>query len=278
MNRRLSHAQWQSLHQETLETFNGKNLVVSYSGGKDSSLLLDYLLRSRKDFGYGIQAHGVAFPSHVFLPEEQTRLAQYWEDRGLPIVWHDPGNRKDEDLGKMVDTGDSPCVICSRVKKDRLLAHFQTGESPLDTLVVVIGYTLWDLASASVEHILRTRFGHGGDGTFQGRKPEERFLEIAQRFYPLLELNNGLTIFKPLIRYNDPDIARVVADKGIPITTQPCRFKSYRPKRQLSEYYRLFGLNFTYEEVYAFARQTFDIPDLAHFEQMDLTRYVNQMI
>ena len=274
----LSHAQWQADHQETLETFNGKDLVVSYSGGKDSSLLLDYLLRSQKDFGYHLQAHGVAFPSHVFLPEEQARLGLYWEERGLPIAWHGPGKREDEDLAQMVEAGKSPCVVCSRVKKKGLLGYFQAREIPCDSLVVVIGYTLWDLASATVEHMLRTCFGHGGDGSFQGRKPEERFLEISQRFYPLLRLHNGLTVFKPLIRYNDPDIALTVESKGIPITTEACRFKFYRPKRQLSEYYGMFGLHFTYEDVYAFARKTFDIPDIDHFQQMGLTQYVNQMI
>ena len=91
-------------------------------------------------------------------------------------------------------------------------------------------------------------------------------------------MDNGPAIFKPLIRYNDPDIARTVADKDIPITTGDCQFKFYRPKRQLSEYYGMFGLNFTYEDVYAFARKTFEIPDIEHFQQMELTHYVNQMI
>jgi len=103
-------------------------------------------------------------------------------------------------------------------------------------------------------------------------------LEISQRFYPMLRLANGLCVFKPLIQYNDPDIAAVVNAKAIPITNEACKFKDLRPKRQLSQYYRLFGLKFTYDDVYAFARKAFDIPDIDYFQQMDLTRYVNRII
>lgn len=278
MTQQLSHAHWLVLHEKTLASFKAKELIVSYSGGKDSSLLLDYLLRSQKDFGYTLHAHGVAFPCHVFLPREQARLDRYWQERGLPIVWHGPGPRNDEELARMVEAGKSPCVVCSQAKKDQLLGHFQAREIPWENLVVVIGYTLWDLASATVEHMLRTCFGPEGDGTFQGRDPGDRFLEISQRFYPVLRMANGLSVFKPLIRYNDPDIAAIVAAKGIPITKQACRFKSLRPKRQLSRYYRLFGLKFTYDDVYAFARKAFDIPDIDYFQQMDLTRYVTRII
>ncbi len=278
MNNYLSYSRWQTHHHQTLKTFSGKDLVISFSGGKDSSILVDFFSQAQATYGFHLQVHGVAFPIHVFLPKELERLSRYWHDRGIDIVWHGPGERSEADMDQLLERGQSPCVLCSQAKKARLFTHFKANETRWENLVIVIGYTLWDLASATVEHTLRSGFGGGGKGNYQGRSPEDRFLEISQRFYPLLELNNGLTVFKPLIRYNDPDIAALVEDRNIPLTREACRFKSYRPKRLLAEYYGLFGLNFTYDDVYAFARKAFDLPEIEFFQQVALKDYVAQMI
>ncbi len=278
MSNPLSYSSWQSLHHDTLTTLNGKDIVISYSGGKDSSLLVDFFLRARPVYGFTLHVHGVAFPTHVFRPEDQEALSRYWRDRGVDIVWHGPGTHCEADLDRLFEGKSSPCVRCSQAKKSSLFAYFKARETCWENLVVVIGYTLWDLASATVEHALRTGFGGGATGSYQGRRPEDRFLEIAQRFYPLLELSNGLRIFKPLIQYNDTEIADLTRALDIPLTRGECRFKAYRPKRLLAEYYSLFGLQFTYADVYAFARKAFDMPAIDFFQKIEMNAYVTQMI
>ncbi len=274
----LSYSNWQSFHHDTLKTFTGKDIVISYSGGKDSSILVDFFLRAQPIYGFTLHVHAVAFPTHVFPFEDKEALDQYWQDRGVNIVWHGPGTHCDADLDRLFDEKKSPCVLCSQAKKSSLFTHFKTQDTCWENLVIVIGYTLWDLASATIEHALRTGFGQGSAGSYQGRRPEDRFLEIAQRFYPLLTLSSGLSVFKPLIRYNDTDIADLTRTCDIPLTRGNCRFKSYRPKRLLAEYYSLFGLHFTYDDVYAFAQKAFDMPKIDFFRKIPMKDYVTQMI
>ncbi len=277
MSDTVSFSIWQGIHHRILESFQGKNIVVSYSGGKDSSLLLNFLQQAVPVYGFHLHVHGVAYPCHVFPKDEQARLSKYWQDHGLDIIWH-TGQDSDAPLDGVFKNKKSPCVACSKEKKQALYSYFDSRNTDWKNMVIVIGYTLWDLASAVVEHTLRESFGGGDQGDFQGRPAKDRFLEIAQRFYPVLDMGNGLKVFKPLIRYNDTDIARAVSALDIPLTREECQFKMYRPKRLLAEYYTLFGLNFSYEDVFSFAKKAFEFPDQDFFQAREMVSYVSDMI
>lgn len=278
MGNDLSYFRWREKYHQTLKTFYKKKIVISFSGGKDSSVLLHFFQQAQQEYGFDLHAHGVAFPCHVFLPREQDRLSQYWQGRGIDIVWHGANDQQEALLDQLVDKEESPCVLCGQTKKASLFSHFKAEQTDWKNMVIVIGYTLWDLASATIEHTLRVGFGGGGIGNFQGKSPEERFLEISQRFYPLLKLDTGLMIFKPLIHYNDSDISVVAEKNNLPLTHEECRFKFYRPKRLLAEYYNLFGLNFDYNDVFEFAKKAFNLPEKQFFQKLELKAYVEQMI
>ena len=278
MNNRLSYTRWIETHHSTLKAFASKQLVLSFSGGKDSSVLLHFFSLARQNYDFDLHVHGVAVPSHVLDTREKDRLSRYWKNRDIEIVWHGSDPEQEARMDEVVAKGESPCLLCSRIKKNRLLSYFNTRQVSQQNLVVVIGYTLWDLASATIEHTLRAGFGGGGTGNFQGTCPEDRFLEISQRFFPLLELDNGLTVFKPLIHYNDPQIQVAAEEYGIPTTRKDCRFKRLRPKRLLAEYYSMFGLDFNYDDVRAFAGKAFHLPEIDFFQSLDIKTYVHKMI
>jgi hypothetical protein len=101
-----------------------------------------------------------------------------------------------------------------------------------------------------------------------------RFVEVGQRFYPLLKIRSGCTIYRPLLRYNKQDVVRIVRAASIPILSVPCRYASYRPKRMLERYYESMQLHFDYVRVLEFAKNNLEILPLKKYESMSDERFL----
>ena len=186
---------------------------MAYSGGKDSSVVLHFLEKASRTYNFDLEARGIIIPEHVLTGTERKKLEDYWQKRGIYISWHKI-NDADIKLKEAPDQGISPCLICNRTKKNELLSYFRHTKPDWEKLVMVISYSLWDLVSACIEHITGGIFADQELSiAAKGKDPEDRFMEIAQRFYPLIKLQSGLTVFKPLIYYNDQDILETVKAK-----------------------------------------------------------------
>ena len=278
MDPKLNYSNWRRDHKSILESLPGKRIAVSYSGGKDSSIILDFVLRAEKDFGFNFRTHAVRFPHHVFTDAEKKRLDSYWSERGVSIVWHEV-SETDQYLDDAVKRELNPCSKCSQFKRNHLIDYLKNSVTDWKPDVIIMGYSLWDIVSATIEHTLGTIYSlPGHPNLLRGKKPEERFIETSQRFYPLLKLQNGLTIFKPLIKYNDQDILNAVSDAQIPLVLTPCTYKEFRPKRLLATYYEKLGLKFEYDKVFEFAKKALNLPDISYYERIGLKNYLNQMI
>lgn len=278
MYERLSYSIWKKDHKSILETFSDKKVIVPFSGGKDSSVILHLIQKAAADFNFIFETHAALFPHHVFTEVDITRLVHYWNNRGVDITWHEVPV-PEEHLARAVEDGDNPCLICMRTKKASLMNNFKQSNSQWKDLVVIMSYSLWDIVSATVEHILGTHYSHDEDTVpVQKKNSEERFLGTFQRFYPLLKLENGLMVFKPLIRYNDQEIKNVVSEKRIPLTTTSCRYRKYRPKRLFAEYYERSGLCFEFDKVFDFAKKSLNLPAISYFENLETETYVKKML
>ena len=87
-NEGLIYSSWKTDHRRILETFLGKQIIVTYSGAKDSSVVLHYMIQPAKEFGFHFGTHGVECPEHVFTGEDKHRLDAYWRERGMTSRWH----------------------------------------------------------------------------------------------------------------------------------------------------------------------------------------------
>ena len=278
MNEGLTYSSWKSDHRRILEALPGKQIIMTYSGGKDSSVVLHYMIQAAKEFGFHFETHGAEYPEHVFTGADKHRLDAYWRERGVTIRWH-AVSESEEKLNSALAEGISPCLVCNRVKKSVLIEYFKPLATDWEPLVLVMSYSLWDLISATVEHILTARFLHPDHPPSVRYKPtEERFNETSQRFYPMLKLNGGPSIFKPLIRYNDQDILDVVSRHAIPLTQTICKYKDFRPKRLFAEYYHRAALQFDYQKVFEFAKNVLDLPEPSYYENVDRKQYLKKMI
>ncbi|MCF8050539.1 MAG: hypothetical protein K9L59_04830 [Desulfobacterales bacterium] len=273
----IRYSTWKTGYLPALEGFAGKKIILTYSGGKDSSVGLYLLHRASREFNFEIEPHAVKFPHHVFPETELQKLEGYWQRQGVRIHWHDPVT-SDKELEPGIENDHNPCHVCNRAKKHILIEKGQAIFGEPHSVVLMMSYSLWDLVSATLEHIL------GGYSSEQpgaidenGKKASHRFLETSQRFYPLIRLKTGLQIFKPLIRYNDQQILELIENAGIPLSAIPCRYREFRPKRMFCRYYEKAKLEFHFDQVFAFATDVLKIPTLSYYESLDMDTYLDKL-
>ena len=151
--------------------------------------------------------------------------------------------------------------------------------SDWNSIVIIMSYSLWDLVSAMLEHVSRATFSDKNySNALQQKNPDERFMETAQRFYPLLKIKGGPTIYKPLIKYNDQEIKNYIAGKRIPLIATACTYKEFRPKRIFSAYYEKSDLFFDYAKVFDFSKKALNLPDISYYEEIDMEAYMNTIL
>ncbi|MGD9320241.1 MAG: ATP-binding protein [Desulfobacteraceae bacterium] len=267
MNSAIGYSAWKAEHESILQSFPRRNVLLLYSGGKDSSVAMDFVSKAATEFGFGFEAHAGAYPNHRYTDEEIERLASYWRKRGVEITWHDMGETDD-----YIKYAVNPCISCQKLRKQMLKTSLMSTIKDWESLVLITCYSLWDVVSYSLERVLSGRFSNFDKG--DNDEKNRRFKETAQRFYPLLNMNEGYTIFRPLIKYNNADILNLIAKEQIPILSIPCEFSDFRPKRILEKYYAKMGMSFEYEKVFDFARSSLSLPNLSVYTSMRKEEYL----
>ncbi|MEJ2726536.1 MAG: ATP-binding protein [Deltaproteobacteria bacterium] len=261
----LTYPHWEEDQKGILRSLTDKRVFLLFSGGKDSSLALDFMLRASREFGFAFEAHAGAYPVHRYDEAARKEIDAYWNGRGMGIIWHELGET-DEQIEKSVN----PCVECQKMRRKVLQAVLAERVDDWERLVIVVSYSLWDLVSYAVEHLLGDLFTH----LEKGIGPGGRFRETAQRFYPLLTMKEGYSVYRPLIKCNGQDILDMVRQTGIPVLSTPCRFKGFRPKRILESYYEKMGLRFEYGALFDFARKSLSLPDPGSYTSICKEEYL----
>jgi len=278
MKSRLNYSTWKTNNQAILEDLSDKKVMVPYSGGKDSSVVLYLIQKAAEEFDFSYEAHGVFFPANVYSDRDVKRIDSYWHKKNVSIIWH-KASVSDECLAEAVKKGQSPCLTCIQMKKKILLSQQSRMISDWNSIVIIMSYSLWDLVSATLEHISRaTFFDKSYSSSVQKKRTDERFIETAQRFYPLLKLKGGPTIYKPLIKYNDQDIQNFISENSIPLTTTSCSYKEFRPKRIFATYYEKTDLFFDYSKVLDFSKKALNLPDISYYEEIEMEEYMTRVI
>lgn len=266
----LDYSQWKKEHKSILESFCDKNIFMLFSGGKDSTVTLDLITMAKEEFGFDFTAHSATFPNHRYTDSEKIRIESYWARRDVKIIWHDT-EEKDDSL----ENSENPCLRCQESRKNLMNSVLARSVEDWTSLVLIVSYSLWDIVSYSLEHLLSDTFSNPEHKV--SIEKNKRFRETSQRFYPFLTMKEGYQIFRPLVKYNNDDILNMVTQKNLPILTIPCAFKDFRPKRMLEKYYVKMGLRFDYNQVLGFAKTSLNLPEMSTFTGIEKEDYLTNI-
>jgi tRNA(Ile)-lysidine synthase TilS/MesJ len=144
------------------------------------------------------------------------------------------------------------------------------------SLVIIVGWSLWDLVGYSLEYLFGSVYSKN-EALFQGKSIDERFFRTSQRFYPMLKMKEGYYLFKPLLRYNDQDIIKVIRNNKIPILTTDCKYKDFRPKRLFAECYIKMDLYFDYDKVMKFAKEALKLQKPSSYTDLHKEEFITSV-
>lgn len=258
-----------------LNEFKNKRVVVSYAGGKDASVILNYFIPARDEFGFEFETHAIMFPTHVYKKDEVERLDSYWKGRGVNIKWHSI-SESETPFETAKKNGENPCEFCHAVKRNYSLQFLNGSVSDWNSLAIIVGWSLWDIVGYSLEYLFGSVYAEK-EALYQGKTIQERFYRTAQRFYPKLEMKEGYTLYKPLLKYNDQDIIKVIHENKIPILTTDCHYKDFRPKRLYAEIYKKMDLYFNYDKVMAFAQDCLLLEKASSYTKLDKEKFIKSI-
>lgn len=277
MSQILNYRRWLNDNEDFLIQFSGKKLLVLFSGGKDCTLILDYLLEARNKFNYSLDVHAARYPNHIFTKVEIKKLDSYWKERQVNIHWHEI-TENDDEFNVAISKGINPCTVCHTKKREYMSNYIFSKYDNLSDIVVVVSFTLWDIVSYSLENLLFNIYNSNSErhSDFFGSSNtiQDRYLQTSQRFYPYVQFKNGFSVYRPFIRYNEQEIKEAMKEKNAPVSTAKCLYKSLRPKRVFSECYEKMNLSFDYERVISFSKTALELHDISAYNDLDGKNYL----
>jgi tRNA(Ile)-lysidine synthase TilS/MesJ len=272
----LNYETWVNDNKEYLKTFSDKRVYLAYAGGKDASVILHFLVRAKEEFGFEFETHAAMFPKHVYTEEDLYRLDSYWKARGINITWH-PINENESAFEMARQQGTNPCEVCHSAKRKYFLGYLDRTVTDWNSVAIILGWSLWDMVGYTLEYLFGSVYSDT-DALFQGKSIKDRFFRTSQRFYPMLKMKEGYTLYKPLLRYNDQDIHKVIRENEIPLLTTDCKYKAFRPKRLFAESYIKMDLYFDYDKVLKFAQESLNLEKQSSYTNLDKKDFITSII
>jgi tRNA(Ile)-lysidine synthase TilS/MesJ len=276
MNNTLNYETFVYDNKEYLKEFCDKRVILSYAGGKDASTILHFFLQAKEEFSFEFETHAIMYPKHVYTKDELHRLDSYWKARGVNITWH--SMIEDESAFEIArQNGTNPCEVCHSVKRKYSLQYLERTVTDWNSLAIIIGWSLWDIVGYTLEYLFGSVYTDR-EALYQGKSIKDRFFRTSQRFYPMLKMKEGYTLYKPLLKYNDQDIKRIIRENEIPILTTDCRYKDFRPKRLFAESYIKMDLYFNYDKVMKFAQEALPLEKPSSYNDIDKKDFITSII
>lgn len=221
----------------------GDRVVVCVSLGKDSVVLYHVFKRLSKEMNFDVVPLVITFPKHKYGNDVLKKLCNVIP--GATVL-------EPEYNDEVLTTTSNPCEVCKAIRRHYIKKFvYEQGINKVAT-----GHTLWDLYAYILEFMLVTGF------KLEKLLKVDRGLEILSRFLPKFTSIENVTVIHPLICIGE-DMTEYLAKKVLkyPIARE-CMYRSYRPKRLLTEFLRNVKISTSYEDITSFVAKYVDFREL----------------
>jgi len=259
---------WEIHNRDYLNACREKRLIITFSGGKDSSACLFLLHKAKDRYNYNLEAHLYAYPRHIYEEDFKEVLLSFWRKHGVKLFFH-PSEEDDS----LLEYQENPCITCQGIRKKALFRLWSSTEKSMSNLVIVSGHSLWDLAGYVLEIFIARELADYSH--HENPVSAERFIEISQRFYPFISMREGYAVFRPMLCLDQKEIEYILEAEALPVLDTSCRYSRFRPKKVLANYFQTFDCQFSYKKIIELAQKKIGISDTSKVKYLSQKEYLS---
>lgn len=207
-----------------------KTVVLYFSGGNDSSALLDLLRRYRDEVDFDLRPYMFHYPKVAIREDACLELKNYWKEKGVDITLLDMPY-PDE-----INVEGTACYTCMANRR-KYLAEYIPQTFDLKNLIITGGHNIKQDVNQYLAELLLLKYAPD----FSEQNRLARKLLIGWRIYPKKVFSPGHTVVRPMMDINDREIANYIEERGIPILRSKCPYLKKNYKRFFIEFLHHLG-------------------------------------
>lgn len=224
---------------------NDRNkVIVAYSGGKDASLICNFLCEYKKNKRPDLDIEMVTaqFPHFLYdnpnaeVKQKIDQAVSYWGERGISFHKLDVKNEYSDTILNV----DSPCRICSLTKTTILSKFARSPENKHS--IFCMGFNLDDSLGWFIEILLLTgNFKNWMEVQKENPKLYHELLMLSTRIsHRIYSKSNDVLFIRPIINFTNDEIAEITAERNLPLIPENCKEITKRdvfydsPRRDIS--------------------------------------------
>lgn len=261
-----------------------KEITAAYSGGKDASIMCEFLFdyKKRKNLNINIVLLIAAFPNFLYNPKDVERemllkkAYSYWEKKGAKISLLNY-DLKDE---YSFLNSENPCSICSRIKTELMGEYIRSDRSKSNTYA--LGMNFDDCISWMLE-IVMLSMKYKSISKVKEENPAlyKHILTLSVRIlHHLVDSQRSIDFIRPIICFTNSEIKEIVSERNIPLIPEDCKAISGKnvfsdsPRREFSMAIELMRQKYNlkvldnaasynnYDTVYKFIKESTIFPSI----------------
>lgn len=246
--------------QSLIDRIRDHSVVLFWSGGIESTCLMDSVIKQKLYSMCDLTVIMVAFPQDLYLSERIDEAKEYLSSFPISFVVLSPKETITHDYPYA-----SACAVCKSIRRRIIVDYLEPLLSKNEETVLITGHSLDDLASYTLELIA---------DLFQDPPAASRLrlLECTNKFYNFFRYNNKVVFMRPLIKVSKKEL-EIVKSGPLKIVHDSCYWFNQR-KRILQHYFESSGIQLSYESVNKIFLQNFNMPEGNAFREIPFDVYL----